>query len=46
MELIGYRTESVYRRYDVMAERGLEDVVTGYSAGLQSRELSPGVFRR
>ncbi len=34
MALVGHKTESVYRRYDIVSERDLTDAVRGYAAGL------------
>ena len=34
MELVGHRTEPVYQRYDIVAERDLADGVARYAARL------------
>ena len=38
MELVGHKTESVYQRYDIVAERDLTDSVVRYAAKLPGRE--------
>ncbi len=35
MELIGHKTESVYQRYDIVAERDLAEAVARYAARLR-----------
>lgn len=40
MELVGHKTESVYQRYDIVAERDLPDAVKKYSSGLRGSNLS------
>ena len=37
MALVGHKTESVYRRYDIVSERDLTDAVKGYATGLARR---------
>ncbi len=34
MELVGHKTESVYQRYDIVAERDLPDAVQKYASRL------------
>ncbi len=36
MELVGHRTESVYQRYDIVAERDLTDGVIRYASRIQN----------
>ena len=41
MALVGHKTESVYRRYDIVSERDLTDAVKGYAAGLARLPRAP-----
>lgn len=38
MELVGHKTESVYRRYDIVSERDLTDAVKAYAGRLRTAE--------
>lgn len=37
MELVGHKNESVYQRYDIVAERDLTEGVSRYAGGLAVR---------
>lgn len=41
MALVGHKTESVYRRYDIVSERDLTDAVKGYASGLARLPQAP-----
>ncbi len=42
MELVGHKTESVYQRYDIVAERDLTDGVSRYAARLARSKFNTG----
>jgi hypothetical protein len=42
MELVGHKTESVYQRYDIVAERDLADGMRRYASGLTTKGTEHG----
>ena len=45
MALVGHKTESVYRRYDIVSERDLVDAVKGYAARLRVPKRVPSASK-
>jgi integrase len=45
MALVGHKTESVYRRYDIVSERDLTDAVKGYAARVRLPKRLPSLVK-